>query len=208
MFAELFTAMFLWGSQGSEALETAFLAANLYHEARGEPLEGQLCVAYVTIARANDGNTTFGGPTLRSVVFKENMREDGRLTAEFSWWEKPSKPRNHGAIAAAWMIARQAREVPPDSLCRLERVRYYKNSDVAGLGGSCWFQRNAIYVGSVGRHDFYRAHQTAFEWEQGMSRDCYRRAKPNSREVARVPRPRPPAIEKVLMGSIGSGPAT
>src|SRR5687767_430509 len=139
MFAELVTTLFLWGNQASNATETAFLAANLYHEARGESLDGQLCVAYVTIARANDNNSTFGGPTLRSVVFKKNMREDGRLTAEFSWWEKPSKPRDHQAIAVAWTIAKQAREVRPNSLCRLGGVRFYKNSDVAGLGGSCWF---------------------------------------------------------------------
>ena len=67
MVKELLTSLFLWGAQAPDTLETAFLAANIYNEARGESLEGQLCVAYVTIARASENNPTFGGPTLRSV---------------------------------------------------------------------------------------------------------------------------------------------
>src|SRR5688500_11656637 len=100
MFKELLASFLVWAAHASNELETAFLAANIYHEARGEPSEGQSCVAYVTIARAGDNNPVFGGPTLRSVVFKENMREDGRWTAEFSWWERPSMPRRNEAVAA------------------------------------------------------------------------------------------------------------
>ena len=70
MVKELLASLLLWGTQIADRLETAFLAANIYHESRGEVTEGQLCVAYVTIARTKDKNPTFGGPTLRSVVFK------------------------------------------------------------------------------------------------------------------------------------------
>jgi spore germination cell wall hydrolase CwlJ-like protein len=193
MIRELIATLFLWGAQVSDKLETAFLAANIYHESRGESSEGQLCVAYVTIARAGDNNPTFGGPTLRSVVFKENVREDGRLTAEFSWWERPSMPRDYEAVATAWMLAQRARQVRQEFLCSLKGVRYYKNSDAAGPGGSCWFMRNAVYVGSVGNHDFYRPQRTVFEWKQGRSRDCYIVAsRTASRVMPRTPRPRPP----------------
>jgi hypothetical protein len=209
---ELLATLLLWGTQVPDRLETAFLAANIYHEARGEPAAGQLCVAYVTIARARDNNSAFGGPTLRSVVFKENMREDGRWTAEFSWWERPFSPRNHRSIAAAWRYATYARKVGPESLCPLGRVRYYKNTDTAGSGGSCWFARNAIYVGSVGNHDFYRPHRTVFEWRQGRSKRCYRfQARMASRTLPRMPRPRPvpSAIptEEVRLISNGEVPA-
>ena len=146
----------------------------------------------------------FGGPTLRSVVFKKNVREDGRLTAEFSWWEKPTTPRHHRAIAAAWHYAKYARNLRAENLCRLARVRYYKNSEAAGAGGSCWFRRNTVYVGSVGNHDFYRPHQNVFEWKQGTSRDCYRTRRMISKVTPRSPRPKPapPSTSSDLTGSV------
>ena len=189
MFKELIAGLLLSGAQASEKLETAFLAANIYHEARAESAEGQLCVAHVTIARAGDNNPVFGGPTLRSVVFKRNIREDGRLTAEFSWWEKPAKAREYKAIAAVWEVAKQARAAT-EPLCSLRWARYYKNSAAAGRGGSCWFARNAVYVGSVGNHDFYRPHRSVHEWKQGMSKNCYADKMPAP--TPRIPRPRPP----------------
>jgi len=194
LFRELIAGLLLSGVQASEKLETAFLAANIYHEARAESAEGQLCVAYVTIARAGDNNPIYGGPTLRSVVFKKNVREDGRLTAEFSWWEKPSMAREYKAIAAVWEVAKRAREAT-EPLCSLRWARYYKNSAAAGPGGSCWFTRNAVYVGSVGNHDFYRPHRSVFEWKQGMSRNCY--ADEMATFTPRIPRPRPPLTSSV-----------
>jgi hypothetical protein len=192
LIKELIASYFMWGALISDGLETAFLAANIYHESRSEPLEGQLCVAYVTIARSKDNNPVFGGPTLRSVVFKENVREDGRFTAEFSWWEKPVKPRDHRAVAAAWKNAKYALRVRRGVLCHFRRARYYKNTDVAGAGGSCWFKRNTVYVGSIGNHDFYRPHHTVFEWKHGVSKTCYVLAKKTaSRLMPRIPRPRP-----------------
>jgi Cell Wall Hydrolase len=202
LFGKLLAILLLWGAEGSQTLETAFLAANIYHEARSEPVEGQLCVAYVTIARARDQNPTFGGPTLRSVVFKENVREDGRLSAEFSWWERPSRARDHQAVSSAVKVAKLARQAPIDSLCTLKHARYYKNSDVAGLGGSCWFARNAVYVGSVGNHDFYRPHRSAFEWKQGTSKNCYTAAQRMAgKETPRIPRPRPAYISSEREGA-------
>jgi spore germination cell wall hydrolase CwlJ-like protein len=190
LFGKLLATLLLLNSEAAQTLETAFLAANIYHEARSEPAEGQLCVAYVTISRAQDRNPIFGGPTLRSVVFKENVREDGRLSAEFSWWERRSMPRDHEAVAAVWKLAKRARQAPLDSLCSLREARYYKNSDVAGPGGSCWFARNTVYLGSVGNHDFYRPHRSVFEWKQGTSKDCYS-VQTASEMPPRIPRPRP-----------------
>jgi hypothetical protein len=195
LFKGLIAGLLLWGANASEKLETAFLAANIYHEARAEPMEGQLCVALVTIARARDNNPVYGGPTLRSVIFKKNLREDGRLTAEFSWWEKPSTAGESKTVAAVWDIARQARAAT-EPLCSLRWARYYKNSAAAGPGGSCWFARSAVYVGSVGDHDFYRPHRTVFEWKEGMSKNCYRDRVPTF--APRIPRPRPPLTSSML----------
>ena len=56
--------------------------------------------------------------------------------------------------------------------------------------GSCWFARNAVYIGSIGNHDFYRPHRSVFEWKQGMSKNCYADKMPAS--TPKIPRPRPP----------------
>jgi spore germination cell wall hydrolase CwlJ-like protein len=194
LLKELIAGLLLSGAEASEKLETAFLAANIYHEARAESVEGQLCVAHVTIARAGDKNPIFGGPALRSVVFKKNVREDGRLTAEFSWWEKPTVAREYKAVAAALDVAKQARAATKP-VCSLRWARYYKNSAAAGPGGSCWFARNAVYLGSVGNHDFYRPHRSVFEWKHGMAKNCYGDKMPTF--TPRIPRPRPPFTSSV-----------
>lgn len=126
-------------------------------------------------------------------MFKENIREDGRKTAEFSWTElMPLTPKHTEAMATAWHVALQAYGGEIESPCNPE-VRYYKNTDTAGKGGLCWFRRNAVYVETIGNHDFYRPHKTVQEWQQGMRINCYKKpvkAEPMTM-AARLPRPRP-----------------
>ncbi|MBC7836366.1 cell wall hydrolase [Acetobacteraceae bacterium] len=194
MFEYLLALSLVWSVQINEKFETAFLAANIYHEARGEPKEGQICIAYVTLDRAYDNKYYFGGPSIRSVVFKKNIREDGRETAEFSWWEHPSIPTDHHAMQIAWQIAKGTRSGSIARACN-SSVRFYKNSSAAGPGGTCWFDRNTIFVETRWNHDFYRPHRSAPEWWRGTSQKCYTPAATTSadvdRTVARLPRPRP-----------------
>lgn len=58
------------------------LALNVLHEAAGEPYEGQLAVAQVTIARALSGRKEFGDGTISGTVRKKN---------QFSWTREPLK---------------------------------------------------------------------------------------------------------------------
>lgn len=53
--------------------EVACLAKNIYHEARGEPLNGQLAVAQVTVNRLKSGDF---GSSICEVVYQPN---------QFSW---------------------------------------------------------------------------------------------------------------------------
>src|SRR5215207_4550955 len=85
MLQDVFVSLVLLFSQAHERLEKTCLALNIYYEARGESLRGQDAVAYVTTARTKENLTEFGGPSICSVVFHRNVREDGKLIAEFSW---------------------------------------------------------------------------------------------------------------------------
>jgi spore germination cell wall hydrolase CwlJ-like protein len=85
MLEEALVGVMLLVSQAHERLEKTCLALNIYYEARGESLHGQEAVAYVTTARAKENLREFGGPSICGVVFHRNVREDGKLIAEFSW---------------------------------------------------------------------------------------------------------------------------
>jgi N-acetylmuramoyl-L-alanine amidase len=65
------------------------LAENIYFEARNEPVEGMLAVAFVTMNRVNDSRY----PDNICDVVKEKTRNriTGRTVCQFSWWceEKP-----------------------------------------------------------------------------------------------------------------------
>lgn len=58
------------------------LAENIYHEARGEPSEGQVAVALVTLNRVNDRRF----PDNICGVVKEKTRNKDRTVCQFSWY--------------------------------------------------------------------------------------------------------------------------
>lgn len=72
------------------------LALNVYHEARNQPLEGQLAVAHVTLNRQED---SLGSASICDVVFR------GR---HFSWTADPAKRRVRSAREpTAWETAQR-----------------------------------------------------------------------------------------------------
>jgi spore germination cell wall hydrolase CwlJ-like protein len=74
--------------------EVACLAKNIYHEARGEPLRGQVAVAQVTLNRLNNGS--FGNSICEVVYAKK----------QFSWTLKPNKILDEQAWEVAVKIAK------------------------------------------------------------------------------------------------------
>lgn len=61
------------------------LALNIYHEARGEPLEGQLAVAFVTHNRAMDRSGEFRRHNTYCDVVKQGYKP-GKMSCHFSWY--------------------------------------------------------------------------------------------------------------------------
>jgi N-acetylmuramoyl-L-alanine amidase len=82
------------------------LARNIYYEAGGEPFEGKVAVAQVTINRANSGK--FPSDICR-VIYQKNVIYD-KVVCQFSWYcESPSglKPKNPAVYKEAELVARQ-----------------------------------------------------------------------------------------------------
>jgi N-acetylmuramoyl-L-alanine amidase len=168
MLQDVFVSLMFLLSQTHGRLEKTCLALNVYYEARGESLFGQQAVAYVTIARAKENLSEYGGPSICSVVFHRNVREDGKLIAEFSWTSMRALAKARLKAApwkTAWSVAEHWLDgdgrVPED----LREARYYLNLKNASPSGLCWFRRNAVPLGTtVGNHSFYRRPQTVSEW--------------------------------------------
>ena len=121
------------------------LALNIYHEARGEPLDGQVAVAQVVMNRVGDAE--FPGQVC------EVVREGGewpRDRCQFSWWcdGRVDKPDD----LAAWTGSRD--------LAR----RILAGSVDDPTGGALWYHADTvspdwnmdiIRQANIGRHVFY-----------------------------------------------------
>ena len=120
--------------------ETALfcLAINIYHEARGEPLQGQLAVAMVTLNRAKRRQDR-----ICNEVFKPY---------QFSWtigWSI-QQPGVHDlkAFNKAKQVAIKALQSKQDPT---GGATHYHNHTV----NPAWANKLA-YVGQIGNHHFYR----------------------------------------------------
>src|SRR4051812_23345475 len=80
--------------QSYSSADLSCLALNVYHEARNQPLEGQLAVAHVTLNRLDESRTA---SSVCEVVFK------GR---DFSWTADPEKLTSSPSDAASWSVAK------------------------------------------------------------------------------------------------------
>jgi spore germination cell wall hydrolase CwlJ-like protein len=75
--------------------EVECLALNIYHEARGEPREGQVAVGYVTLNRLRAMRARWGKDVCE-VVWKPH---------QFSWTKNPPPIKNLTAWEKSWEIA-------------------------------------------------------------------------------------------------------
>lgn len=117
------------------------LALNIYHEARGEPLLGQLAVANVTINRRQDSP----GSSICSIVYSPN---------QFNWTSKrlraPTGDAWRQATVIAWIVIHQ-----PELITDVTgNAKYFHSARrTAGI-----FRRFEHTV-TIGNHRFYRERQ-------------------------------------------------
>jgi len=148
-------------------LETALLclAMNIYHEARGEPLAGQVAVAYVTTSRVEDNRY----PDNICDVVKQGVYWKGnpvRNKCQFSWWcdGKSDIPKNKKDWKKAKEIAKFWLTRNSDSPLKY-RIAFSQVLTAIDNGIPTHYHTTKIkpnwskkieYLGVINNHIFYR----------------------------------------------------
>jgi spore germination cell wall hydrolase CwlJ-like protein len=123
------------------------LAKNIYHEAGGEPFEGKIAVAQVTMNRVESGK--FPGDVCKT-IFQKNIFYE-KVVCQFSWTcdrDVAFKPTNRASYNES-MIAAQKVLLEDYRLPGLKDALYY-HADYVNPG---W---KKVQVAKIGRHIFYK----------------------------------------------------
>ncbi len=123
------------------------LAKNIYYEAGGEPFEGKVAVAQVTINRAESGQFP---NDICKVVYQKNVVYE-KVLCQFSWYcENASamKPKNAAMFRESEMVARQVL-LENFRLPSLKNALYFHATHI----NPKW---NREKVAQIGGHVFYK----------------------------------------------------
>jgi len=122
------------------------LARNIYHEAGGEPFEGKVAVAQVTINRAESGQFP---SDICQVVYQKNVVYE-RVLCQFSWYcSGPSvkKPMNGPIYTESMEVAKKVL-LEGFRLPSIKNALYFHSDYVNPKWGK-------QPVAKIGRHIFY-----------------------------------------------------
>jgi len=123
------------------------LAKNIYHEAKGEPFEGKVAVAQVTINRAASGQFP---SDICKVVYQKNVVYD-KVLCQFSWYceqAAAAKPKNTAAYKECQIVARQVL-LEEFRLPSLKHALYFHGTHI----NPGWKREK---VATIGGHVFYK----------------------------------------------------
>lgn len=123
------------------------LARNIYYEAGGEPFEGKVAVAQVTLNRAN--SSQFPGDICNVIYQKNKVYE--KVICQFSWvCDRPSALRpNNGPVWEESMAVAKKVLLENFRLPSLTHAMYF-HADYINPG---WKRER---VAKIGRHIFYK----------------------------------------------------
>ncbi len=134
----------------AQTQELTCLALNVYHEARGEPLEGQYAVAQVTMNRVMSRHYP---KTICGVVYQKNWDWiRGREVAAFSWTLHDEIPIPEPmAWQQAWQVAEDVYSQPNKYHRILGKALFYHAREVEPR----WAQEKRE-IATIGDHVFYQ----------------------------------------------------
>lgn len=131
--------------------EKQCLALNIYHEARGEPLDGRIAVATVTMNRVISDK--FPNDLCRVVFQRRLNREHGFYVGQFSWTQDhlSDTPTEDAAWADALNLARNVYE---NNLSNhdVKDALFYHATYISSPG----WARRMHKITTIGQHVFYR----------------------------------------------------
>ena len=120
------------------------LAKNIHYEAGGEPFEGKVAVAQVTINRAESGEFP---SDICQVVYQKNVVY-GRVICQFSWYcESGPKVRSNAHYRESMEVAKKVL-LENFRLPSMHKAMYYHADYVSPN----W---NLPKISQIGRHIFY-----------------------------------------------------
>ncbi|MDX5412813.1 MAG: cell wall hydrolase [Rhodobacterales bacterium] len=121
------------------------LARNIYHEARGEDIDGQIAVAQVTMNRVMSEKY----PDTICEVVRED-RGPKPWDCQFSWWcnGKPNTPTDFEAYQLAAIVAAEVIKGEPEDY--VGGALHYVAESAMDRG---WVRNMTVY-GQIGRHVF------------------------------------------------------
>jgi spore germination cell wall hydrolase CwlJ-like protein len=123
------------------------LAKNIYHEAKGEPFEGKVAVAQVTLNRAASGQFP---SDICKVVYQKNVIYE-KVLCQFSWYcdqATAAKPKNTAAYKECQIVARQVL-LEEFRLPSLNKALYFHATHI----NPGWKKEK---VATIGGHVFYK----------------------------------------------------
>lgn len=126
------------------------LARNVFYEANGEPMAGQMAVAQVTINRARSG---LFPRDLCAVVSQSTVTSDNIKTCQFSWYCDPTKNKHkvisetHPSYIAAQRVFLEGQRVEKID----EKVYYFHRHDLEVDPN--WKRKG---ITKIGNHVFYK----------------------------------------------------
>lgn len=127
--------------------QLACLAKNIYHEAGGEPFEGKVAVAQVTLNRA--ASSKFPNDVCKVVYQKNDFYE--KTVCQFSWYcdrESAVKPLNKAIYEECMTVAKKVL-LEDFRLPSLQNALYFHGTHI----NPGW---NKEKIATIGRHVFYR----------------------------------------------------
>jgi spore germination cell wall hydrolase CwlJ-like protein len=127
--------------------QLACLAKNIYHEAGGEPFEGKVAVAQVTLNRA--ASSQFPNDVCKVVYQKNSFYE--KTVCQFSWYcdrESAVKPLNKAVHEECMIVAKKVL-LENFRLPSLQHALYFHGTHI----NPGW---NREKIGTIGGHVFYR----------------------------------------------------
>ncbi|MFG6500169.1 cell wall hydrolase [Sulfitobacter sp. 1A15106] len=123
------------------------MALNIYHEARGESIDGQLAVAHVTLNRVQSSRYP---DTACAVVSEDRGPKD--WDCQFSWWcdGKSDRPEDMEAFHLALLLAAEVLSGETEDLTQGSMYYLTQREDYPG-----WVHQLDM-VGKIGSHVFLR----------------------------------------------------
>jgi spore germination cell wall hydrolase CwlJ-like protein len=149
--------------------EIKCMAQNIYNEARGEPMAGQLAVALVTINRVKSLN--FPHSVCEVVFQKTRDIKTGKWIAQFSWTRHYSTKKHHAphdlerweqAMTIASYVLRGGRL---DNIGDITQGSMYYHA--AYIHPKTW-KKYYVRTTKIGNHIFYKSKKAELEEQQDL----------------------------------------